>query len=273
MSLAFPNIDPVAISIGPLDIRWYALAYLTGILLAWFYMLRFVKKDEPFGLRPTRADIDDFLPWAVLGVILGGRVGYTLFYQFGYYAANPLEILQVWHGGMSFHGGALGVTLALIIYAIVKDFSPRRLADAVCSAVPIGLLLGRIANFINGELYGRVTSVPWGVVFPDGGDEPRHPSQLYEAFLEGGVLFIILFLLMRNNYIRRQLPGVVTGVFLIGYAISRTIVEMFREPDDYLGFFFGSFTMGQLLCIPMILIGASVITYAVKHRNDARQPA
>lgn len=273
MSLTFPNIDPVAISIGPLDIRWYALAYLTGILLAWVYALQFVKRDEPFGLRPNRADIDDFVPWAVLGVILGGRVGYTLFYQFSYYASNPLEIFQVWHGGMSFHGGAAGVTLALVIYALMKKFSPRRLADVVTCGIPIGLGLGRVANFINGELYGRVTDVSWGIVFPHGGDQPRHPSQLYEAFLEGPVLFLMLFLLMRNNYIRRQLPGVVTGVFLIGYAASRAFVEMFREPDDYLGFFFGSFTMGQLLCIPMVLVGAGVISYAVKHRQDAGQPA
>jgi phosphatidylglycerol:prolipoprotein diacylglycerol transferase len=269
MALTFPNIDPIAVSIGPLDLRWYALAYLSGILLGWFYALRFVKRDEPYGLRPNRNDIDDFLPWAVLGVILGGRVGYTLFYQFGHYMQNPLEILQVWNGGMSFHGGAAGVTIALIVYAMVKGFSPRRLADAVTCAVPIGLGLGRVANFVNGELYGRVSDVPWAFVFPGGGEEPRHPSQLYEAVLEGPVLFLVLFLLMRNDKIRRTYPGVVTGVFLIGYALARMFVELFREPDDYLGFFFGSFTMGQLLCIPMILVGASVIAYAIKYRASS----
>ena len=193
MALEFPMIDPVAIALGPLQIRWYALAYLAGFLLGWRYCLRLAGWDAEH--RPNREDIDDFLTWVIVGVILGGRLGYVLFYNFEYYLSTPLDALKVWHGGMSFHGGALGVIAALFIYPALKKFPPLRLCDIVCAAVPIGLFFGRIANFINAELYGRVTNVPWGIVFPNGGAEPRHPSQLYEAALEGAVLFVILFLL------------------------------------------------------------------------------
>src|SRR5690606_14737379 len=189
MALTFPNIDPVAIALGPVQIRWYALAYLVGILLAWVYAVWIVRKDD---IRPNKEDIEDFIPYAVLGVILGGRIGYVLFYQFDFYMANPAQILQIWNGGMSFHGGASGVIVALIAYAKIKGFDMWRLGDLAAASVTIGLFLGRIANFINGELFGRVTDVSWGMVFPHGGEEPRHPSQLYEAFLEGAVLFTIL---------------------------------------------------------------------------------
>lgn len=263
MALTFPNIDPVAIAIGPLQIRWYALAYLAGILAGWAYAIYIAKKDEGRGLRPNRNDIDDYLPFAVLGVILGGRLGYVLFYQPAHYLANPMEILQVWTGGMSFHGGVLGVVISIIAYALIKKIPMLRLGDLFAVCCTFGLFFGRIANFINAELFGRVTDAPWGMVFPGGGAEPRHPSQLYEAALEGLLLFIILSVLMHREWVRSR-PGIVIGTFLIGYGFSRMFVELFREPDWYLGFVAGPFTMGQLLCMPMIVIGAGFITYALK---------
>ncbi len=269
MAIPFPDIDPVAVSIGPIAIRWYALAYLSAFLLGWKYVIYLAGKNPE--QRPNRLDLDDFLPWGILGVILGGRVGYVLFYQTAMYLHNPLEIFMLWHGGMSFHGGALGMILAMIIYAWRKKIYVLRLTDWVCCAVPIGLFLGRIANFINGELFGRVTDAPWGMVFPHGGELPRHPSQLYEAALEGLVLFLILFALAHNKKVRER-PGIISGIFLIGYALSRITVEFFREPDVQIGFLFDYFTMGQLLCIPMIIGGLVAIGYALKH-EPLRNPA
>jgi len=263
MALSFPNIDPVALAIGPLQIRWYALAYLAGILLGWAYAFYIVKKDEAKGLRPNRADIDDYLPFAVLGIILGGRLGYILFYQPAYYFAHPLEMLHIWNGGMSFHGGILGVVISVIAYTRIRKIPTLRLGDLFAVCCTIGLCFGRLANFINGELYGRTTNAAWGMVFPGGGDLPRHPSQLYEAALEGVLLFIILSLMIHKESIRNR-PGIVIGTFMIGYGLARMFVENFREPDWYLGFVAGTFTMGQLLCMPMILIGAGFITYALK---------
>jgi phosphatidylglycerol---prolipoprotein diacylglyceryl transferase len=262
MAWTFPNIDPVAIALGPLQIRWYALAYLAGILLGWYYALRVVKWDEAKGARPNRNDIDDWLPFSVLGVILGGRLGYVLFYQPSYYFSNPSEILHVWNGGMSFHGGAAGVIISLIVYSLVKGIPMFRLGDIAALCCTIGLFFGRIANFINGELYGRVTTAPIGMVFPHGGEEPRHPSQLYEAALEGLLLFVVLSLLMRNERIRSR-PGIVGGSFLIGYGLCRMFVENFREPDAYLGFLTFGMTMGQWLCVPMILIGSAFVVRAL----------
>ncbi len=269
MSIPFPNIDPVALSIGPVVIRWYALAYLAGFLVGWRYAIYLIGKYN--GLRPTKLDIDDFLSWGVLGVILGGRIGYVLFYQSSLYLHDPLEVFKLWHGGMSFHGGAAGMIVAMILYAWRKKFPLLRLTDIVCCAVPIGLFFGRIANFVNGELFGRVSSVPWAMVFPRGGDLPRHPSQLYEAGLEGLVLFLVLFALAQVKSVRDR-PGIISGGFLIGYAISRIIVEFFREPDVQLGFIAGDYTMGQVLCIPMAVGGLISILYALKHES-ARTPA
>jgi phosphatidylglycerol:prolipoprotein diacylglycerol transferase len=271
MAIQFPNFDPVAIAVGPLQIRWYALGYLAGILLGWAYARYIVKKDEPKGIRPNREDIDDFLPFAVMGVILGGRLGYVLFYQPAYYFSHPLEILQLWHGGMSFHGGASGVIIALIAYSLAKGFSMFRLGDLAALCCTFGLFFGRITNFINGELFGRPTDVPWGVVFPGGGPEPRHPSQLYEAGLEGILLFVILSVMIHNEKIRSR-PGIVGGTFLIGYGLCRMFVENFREPDAYLGFLAGGLTMGQILCLPMIAAGILVITLGLKFSRD-RAPA
>jgi len=261
MVWAFPNIDPVALSIGPFVIRWYALAYLSGFLLGWRYGMFLAKRYK--GQRPTPQDIDDFLPWAIAGVLLGGRLGFVLFYQFAHYAAYPFDILKLWQGGMSFHGGASGVIIALILYAWRRGIPVLRLGDIVCACVPIGLFFGRLANFVNGELYGRVTESPWGMVFPQGGPLPRHPSQLYEAGLEGLVLFVILSVMMRFAAVRAR-AGLVSGAFLAGYGLFRGFIEFFREPDSYLGLVGGGiFSMGQLLSLPMIVAGLAFMVVAL----------
>ena len=261
MTLPFPNIDPVALSLGPIEIHWYALAYLAGFLLGWKYALHLAGLSPNY--RPTRDDLDDFLPFAVLGVILGGRIGYVLFYQPALYAANPLDALKVWEGGMAFHGGAMGVIIVLFAYSWRRKINLLRLSDIVCAVVPIGLLFGRITNFINGELFGRVTDVPWAFVFPRGGDFPRHPSQLYESFLEGAVLLGILWFIYVKLDLKAR-PGVTTGAFLIGYGVFRFIVEFFREPDFHLGFIIAEISMGQILSVPMILLGMAVVAYAYR---------
>ena len=266
--MKFPDIDPVAFSIGPLPVRWYALAYLCGLLLGWFYALHITKLDKNQG-PVKKIDIDDFFPWAIAGVILGGRFGYVLIYHLDLYLADPLAAFRVWEGGMSFHGGAAGVILAMILYSWKRKLPVLRLADIVCAAVPIGLFFGRLANFVNGELFGRVTDSRWGVVFPDGGDLPRHPSQLYEAALEGAVLFCILAVLIHAKSLRER-PGLVSGVFLAGYAAARAFIELFRQPDAQIGFIFGDVTMGQVLSVPMVLGGLFLIGFAIiKNRHES----
>ncbi len=257
----FPNLDPVALQLGPLAIRWYALAYLVAFVGGWRYGVYLAGLNP--GHRPNKTDIDDFISWAIVGVILGGRIGYVLFYNFAEYSFAPLEALKIWRGGMSFHGGVAGLIAAIVLFAHLRKISPRRLADIVCCAAPIGLFLGRCANFVNGELFGRVTDVAWAVKFPRGGMLPRHPSQLYEAFLEGIVLFSLLFLLAHNKRVRER-PGILTGVFLCGYGVFRIGVEFFREPDEQLGFIFEYISMGQILSVPMIVLGACVIGYAFR---------
>ena len=249
-AVAFPEIDPVIFQIGPFAIRWYALAYVAGLIIGWQMMMRFARAE---GSRISAKQVDDFLVWATLGVILGGRLGYVLFYKPDYYFSAPAEIFMVWQGGMSFHGGFLGVVLATILYCRRQKIAILDFGDLLATVVPIGLFFGRIANFINGELYGRTTDVPWGMVFPEGGDLPRHPSQLYEAFLEGAVLFILLIIFRRTRFAEKQ--GFIMGMFFAGYAVARSIVELFREPDAYLGFLIGGLTMGQLLSLPMLVIG------------------
>ena len=264
-ALPFPGIDPVAIAIGPLAIRWYALAYLAGLMLGIRYAMALAKRNSG---PPQPADYDDFLVWAVLGVILGGRTGYVLFYQFDLYLDDPMEIFRLWHGGMSFHGGFLGVIVAVILYSRARGFSWLAFGDLLCCCAPIGLFFGHIANFINGELYGRVSDVPWAMVFPRGGPFPRHPSQLYEACLEGLLLGIVLHLLWRLPAVRDR-PGTLVGVFFIGYGLARTIVELFREPDIQLGYLAGGFTMGQFLSLPMIAVGVAFILYARRQAQTA----
>jgi phosphatidylglycerol---prolipoprotein diacylglyceryl transferase len=260
MSLAipFPAIDPILFAIGPFAIRWYALAYITGLVGAWYY-LRAMVDQAP--VVATRLDADDFLTWATLGVILGGRFGYVLFYNFSYYASDPLAALMVWRGGMSFHGGLLGVAIAGLIFVRRRGIPALAFSDMLACGAPIGLFLGRIANFINGELYGRITDVPWAIVFPRGGPAPRHPSQLYEAALEGFVLFAVLFVMRRSQAVRER-TGLLTGVFFVGYAIARGIVETVRQPDAHLGTLALGSTMGQWLSVPLFACGLYFIISA-----------
>jgi phosphatidylglycerol---prolipoprotein diacylglyceryl transferase len=268
--IPFPPIKPDIFTIppipiggwefGPISLRWYALAYIVGLILGWRYCLAIAKKP-PVVARPI--DIDDFLVWATLGVVLGGRIGYVLFYKPGYYILHPIETLYLWQGGMSFHGGALGVTTAIFLFTRARKIPIFAFSDIICAAIPIGLLFGRIANFINGELFGRITDVPWAMVFPDGGPVPRHPSQLYEASCEGILLFLVLFAAERNGV--RQQPGILTGLFLAGYAVARMSGELFRQPDVQLGFIrvLGlETTMGQLLSIPLLVAGVVLILWA-----------
>lgn len=268
-ALAFPALDPIAIQIGPLAIRWYALAYIAGIVLGWRYALRLAAQPPVF---IDRTQIDDFVVWVTLGVILGGRLGYVLFYKPGYYLANPQEALFLWHGGMSFHGGLIGVLLAIYFFARRHKIPVLALGDIVACVTPIGLFFGRIANFINGELFGRETDVPWGMVFPNGGPVPRHPSQLYEAMFEGLILFCITAAVARRREWRER-PGFVGGVFLAGYAVARMSGELFREPDSFLGFVFGPFTMGQLLSLPMLIAGIYLIVSSARRKTVAHTPS
>ena len=263
-AIPFPAFDPVAIRIGPLAIRWYALAYVVGLLLAVAYAKWILRQERFFAPdRPpmTPTALDDYMLWAMLGVVLGGRIGYVLFYAPTYFLTHPLDIIKVWQGGMSFHGGFLGVLLVTWAFARRRGIAFWRLMDIAAAATPIGLFLGRLANFINGELWGRPTDVPWAMVFPHAGPEPRHPSQLYEAALEGIVLFLVLHVLVRKGALRH--PGLVSGVFALGYGLARFTVEFFREPDRQLGFLYGGWlTMGMLLSLPLMLIGLWLIARA-----------
>ncbi|MGH7037183.1 MAG: prolipoprotein diacylglyceryl transferase [Stellaceae bacterium] len=255
--IPYPVINPVAVAFGPFAIRWYALAYIAGLIIGWRYCMTLAGR-APNIARPR--DIDDFLVWATLGVVLGGRIGYVLFYNSGYYAAHPLQALEVWHGGMSFHGGALGVAVAILLFARKHKLPLLAFSDVIAEAVPIGLFFGRIANFINGELFGRPTHVPWAMIFPMGGPIPRHPSQLYEAFCEGILLFLVLFVAERMGWRRR--PGLVTGLFLLGYAVARIFCEMFRRPDPQIGYLWLGTTEGQLLSIPVFCAGLALMLWA-----------
>jgi phosphatidylglycerol:prolipoprotein diacylglycerol transferase len=267
--LLFPQIDPVLVRVGPFAIRWYALAYIAG-LLAGMWLVRRLVQRRPAVALPDQ--VSDFLTWATLGVVLGGRLGYVLFYQPSHFLAHPLQILEVWGGGMSFHGGMLGTAIAIIWYCRHHHIPVLGFADRVAVAAPIGLFLGRIANFINGELWGRPAPLwlPWAMIFPGeaAGPIPRHPSQLYQALLEGVVLFGVMLWLARSERLRARF-GLLSGAFLCGYAVARSIGELFRQPDAFLGFLFGGVTMGQVLSAPMFLVGLVLILRA----RPARYPA
>nr|WP_205837163.1 prolipoprotein diacylglyceryl transferase [Neorhizobium sp. T25_13] len=264
--MPFPNIDPVAFSIGPLAVHWYGLAYVAGILLGWFYARRLATNGSLWkdGQSPiTAVQLDDFLVWVAAGIVLGGRIGYILFYDMGAVAANPIRAIEIWNGGMSFHGGFIGATIAMIIFARRNAIPVWSMFDTVAAVVPFGLLFGRIANFINGELWGRLSSAPWAVVFPTGGPFSRHPSQLYEAGLEGIVLVLVLALLI-FRFKALKVPGTIAGTFVVGYALCRIFVEFFREPDAQLGYLLGTnwLTMGMVLSLPMIAAGVWAILRA-----------
>jgi phosphatidylglycerol:prolipoprotein diacylglycerol transferase len=262
--MPYPEIDPIAFSIGPVAVHWYGIAYVVGIMLGWLYARRLVETPRLWaGDAPlTRVQLDDFLVWAAVGIILGGRIGYILFYDFPNVAADPLRALQVWNGGMSFHGGLAGTTLAMILFARRNGIAVWSLFDIVAAVVPIGLFFGRVANFINGELWGRLSSLPWAVVFPTGGPFGRHPSQLYEAGLEGIVLLVVLAVMIYRRHALKT-PGLVCGVFVAGYGLARIFVEFFREPDAQIGYLAGGWlTMGMLLSLPMVFIGLWAILRA-----------
>jgi len=265
--IPYPQFDPVLVHLGPFDIRWYALAYITGILGGWVYARAIISRPRLWGgTAPlTVLDFDDFILWVTFGIIVGGRLGNVLFYDPSYYAANPLEIVMLWHGGMAFHGGFLGCVIAVILFARHRRIPILSLGDLTCAVVPIGLFLGRIANFINDELWGRPSDVPWAMVFPRAPDAlPRHPSQLYEATLEGLVLFTVLALLVRAGALKRR--GLIVGVFMAGYGIARTAGEFFREPDPQLEQLAHGLTMGMVLSLPMILIGLVFMAYALRRQ-------
>jgi len=268
--IPFPNFDPVLVHLGPIPVRWYALAYIAGILLGWLYVRALIRAPRLWGgtVPMTTIDYDDFIVWVTIGIVAGGRIGYVLFYNRIYFAQHPLQSLYLWQGGMSFHGGVLGCVVAVVLFAHHRRLPTLSLGDLTCAAAPIGLFFGRIANFINGELWGRPTDVPWAMVFPAGGPAPRHPSQLYEAALEGIVLFVLLAALVRSGALRR--PGLITGMFALGYGVARSTSELFRQPDAQLGFLWGGLTMGMLLSIPLIIAGLLLTAFAI--RREAAHP-
>jgi phosphatidylglycerol:prolipoprotein diacylglycerol transferase len=272
LTIAFPVFDPVAFAIGPFVVRWYALAYIGGIGLGWMYARALIKNDRLWngGSPISLPQIDDFILWVTIGIIIGGRTGYVLFYNPVFFIHHPAEIFELWKGGMSFHGGFLGCVAAVMIFARRNNIPILSLGDIVTAVGPIGLFLGRLANFINSELWGRPadSSVPWAMIFPNGGPVPRHPSQLYEAALEGIVLFTILAVMIRMGALKRR--GLILGSFIAIYGIARIVGEFFREPDPQLGFLWGGLTMGMLLSVPMIIAGAIII--AVAWRRKAVEP-
>lgn len=259
-AIPYPQLDPEIIRIGPFALRWYSLAYVMGILLGWLWLIRFTKTHPtPF----KRIDIDDFVIWATAGIIIGGRIGYILLYNPKYYYTHPHEILMVWQGGMSFHGGLLGTVIAILWFASKRNINVYRFSDYIACAVPFGLFLGRIANFINGELWGRPSKLPWAMIFPGAGLEPRHPSQLYEALFEGAVLFLVLNYFMFYTKIR-NFPGMINGMFFVIYGVFRYGLEFLRTPDEQIGYLWGFITMGQALSLPMIGFGLWLVLTSKK---------
>ncbi|MGD0585958.1 MAG: prolipoprotein diacylglyceryl transferase [Oryzomonas sp.] len=263
--MRFPHINPVFLSIGPLQFRWYGLMYVLGFVATYFILRSEVRRKQ---LPLTKDDVADLVFFGAMGVVLGGRLGYILFYDLGVYLADPLQVFAVWKGGMSFHGGFLGVILSFVLFSRRKKIPFWTLIDMAAQCAPVGLGFGRIGNFINGELYGRPTDVPWGMIFPGGGELPRHPSQLYEAFLEGLVLFFMVRIMAR----RSDVTGIPAWTFCAGYGLFRFIVEFFRQPDAQIGTFLDFFSMGQLLSLPMFLVGSFMIFRLSRRESHPRQP-
>ena len=264
------NFDPVLIDLGFFQIRWYSIAYILGIILGWMYAVKIIKKTQnnTQNFEPIkRSDFDDLVIYLVLGIILGGRLGYVIFYNLEYYIQNSFEIFKLWQGGMSFHGGLLGVIVAIFIFSKNKNTNFFKYSDIVACVAPIGIFLGRIANFINGELFGKISTLPWAVIFPNGGNIARHPSQIYEAILEGLVLFILInFLALKKHLIIKT--GYVSSFFLISYSILRIFSENFREPDQHLGYLFNYFSMGTLLSILTLISGFLIIFFIKKNEQN-----
>ena len=272
----FPKFKPIAIEIGPFAIRWYALAYIAGIVFGWLYARSLLKKERLWsGPAPmSLVQMDDFILWVTLGIILGGRTGYVLFYNLAHFIANPADIFKLWEGGMSFHGGFMGCVVAVMWFASRNNISILSLGDLTTAVAPVGLLLGRLANFVNGELWGRAADLdlPWAMIFPhDILQLPRHPSQLYEAGMEGILLFTVLAVMIRLGALKR--PGMILGSFILIYGLTRIIGEQFREPDIQLGYLWGGLTMGMLLSIPMLVAGIILIVLAVRRGPPGRAGA
>jgi phosphatidylglycerol---prolipoprotein diacylglyceryl transferase len=271
--IKFPVFDPVAISLGPFAVRWYALAYIGGIVFGWLYARSILKNEKLWGgpAPISVVQLDDFILWVTLGIILGGRTGYVLFYNLPFFAEHPIEIFELWKGGMSFHGGFMGCVVAVMWFARANKVPILSLGDITTAVGPIGLFLGRIANFINGELWGRPADpdLPWAMIFPTGGPVPRHPSQLYEAGLEGILLFTVLAIMIRFGALKR--PGLILGTFIALYGLARITGEHFREPDPQLGFLWGGLTMGMILSAPMVIAGIIIIVWAWRRQNPPRQ--
>jgi phosphatidylglycerol---prolipoprotein diacylglyceryl transferase len=265
--LNYPVIDPVMLNLGPLPVRWYAMGYIVSLVAGWLIAMRLARSDALWGAvaRPVADHLDDLLVYVAFGAVLGGRTGYVLFYNLPFFLENPLEIPAVWKGGMSFHGGLAGATLGVWLFARREKISFFSVADLVCAVAPIGLFLVRIANFIKPELWGRPTDVPWAMVFPGAGPLPRHPSQLYEAGLEGLALGVVLAVAVWAGAFRR--PGLTSGLFIGLYGLARIFCEFFREPDPQLGFLFGGATMGMLLSAPLVALGALMVVYSLRRRG------
>ncbi len=274
LAIAYPQIDPIAFAVGPIAVRWYGLAYMSGLVLGWLYIRKLLDEERLWrGPAPMLPDqVDSLLLWVTLGVVAGGRIGFFLLYEPQHLLADPLEFFRVWNGGMAFHGGLLGTGLAMWLFSRRHGIPVLSTMDAVAAAVPFGLFFGRIANFINAEVYGRVTDVPWAMVFPGAGPDPRHPSQLYEAALEGIVLLLLLRFLTHSR-LRLRTPGFVTGAFLIGYGLARTFVEFFREIDPAWIFNYGWLTTGMAYSLIMVALGMPFILYARRREPmAARRP-
>ena len=264
------NFDPVLVDLGFFQIRWYSLAYIIGIILGWIYAIKIIKLTEnnDYSFYPVKkTDFDDLIVYLILGIILGGRLGYVIFYNFDYYTQNFSEIFMIWHGGMSFHGGLLGVIVSAFIFSKNKKISFFKITDILSCVTPIGIFLGRIANFINGELFGKISTLPWAVIFPNGGNIARHPSQVYEAVLEGVVLFVLInFLAIKKGLLYKT--GYISSFFLIAYSILRIFSENFREPDQHLGYLFNYLSMGTLLSILTLITGFIIIFFIKKNEQN-----
>ena len=260
--LEFPNINPVAIDLGIIQIRWYAISYIAGILFSWSLILNIIKFKN---LKVDNKVISELISNSMIGIIIGGRLGYVIFYNPDYYLNNLLEIFKLWNGGMSFHGGFIGVVFAVIYSSRISKTAILILADLIAIVAPIGIFFGRLANFINGELYGRITNHSFGMIFPNAGNSPRHPSQLYEAFFEGFLLFIIMLLFIKFTNILNK-KGLITALFLSCYGSFRFIIEFFREPDANIGLLYFNFSMGQLLSLPMIIVGLYFIIFIARKK-------
>jgi phosphatidylglycerol:prolipoprotein diacylglycerol transferase len=266
LAIPYPAIDPVALRLGPLAVKWYGLAYMAGLLLGWLYVKQLLRQDRlwPSQKHPFTPDkADDLLLFMTIGVLLGGRIGYVLFYEPRFFLGHPLEIPAVWNGGMSFHGALIGSILAIVLFARRVGADAWSVMDLGAAATPMGLFFGRLANFINAELWGRPSTVPWAMAFPGAGPMPRHPSQLYEAALEGLLLFAVLWWMTHSQLALRK-PGVIAGAFLIGYGLARSFSELFREPDPGHLLTFGPFTAGILYSVPMVVVGIVLVRAAVR---------